>query len=313
MKRYRLLAATLLLGVTAAAAPVVALPGAQPTQQAEAACSKAPAWTGTKTRFGVSLSTSDGQTLKQDLDAEEKRFGRIPVVRTWDPSVPPSNAWEKRKPWFGSRWVVTSFRLKPAEVLSGRYDSQLLHYFRTAPTDVPIFWNYFHEPEDEVKRGEFTAAQYRSAFRHIVDLAAPLCRTNLYPTLVLMGWTSKPESKLNWKDWYPGPAYISVLAWDPYNSATGKPTSYVDPATLYDSVVTVSRAAGKPWGIAETGSARVAGDGDYSGRAAWLTKVGRYFRDKGAVFVTYFQSTRNGDFELRDSRSIAAWKSWVQS
>lgn len=293
-------------------APVVSLPDAEPTRTAEAACRKAPPAKMTGTKFGVSLSTSGGKTLGEDLADEERRFGRIPVVRTWDPSVPPSNAWERRKPWFGTRWVVTSMKIKPAEVLSGRHDAALRHYFRTAPRTTPIFWNFWHEPEDEIKRGEFTARQYRQAFRRIVDVAASVCRSNLYPTLVLMNWTVDPRSGLDWRDYYPGRRYISVLAWDPYNGANGNPTSYRAPSEIFGNVVRVSREANKPFGIAETGSELVKGDSG-AGRADWLNRTGLYLQQRNALFVTYFQSLNNGDFELRDAPSVSAWRKWVQS
>jgi hypothetical protein len=31
-----------------------------------------------------------------------------------------------------------------------------------------------------------------------------------------------------------------------------------------------------------------------------------------AVYVTYFQSLTNGDFELRDSPSVSAWRTAMQ-
>lgn len=307
---------TLLGGVLVAAltvGPIISAPGHDAPRSASAACRKAPPVQQSGTRFGISLSTSNGQTLGQDLAAEERRFGtRIPVVRTWDPSVPPSNAWERRKPWFGSRWIVTSMKIPPAQVLSGRHDAALRHYFRTAPRRAPIFWNYWHEPEDEVRRGEFGKRQYRRAFRHIVRLAASTCRSNLHPTLILMGWTADPRSGLDWRDYYPGRRHISVLAWDPYNSANGNPRSYVAPKTLFRNVVRVTRAAGKPLGIAETGSELVSGDRG-AGRAEWLRKTGRHLKRKDALFVTYFQSLNNGDFELRDRASVDAWKRWLRN
>lgn len=307
LTRTALLAATVLV---AAAAPVLTTgPSVAP---AEAACVKAPAWTPTATRFGISLSGTSTSSVIDDLGREESRFRtRIPVVRTWDPTIPTTNVWAKRT-GFGTRWVATSIRAKPQEVLSGRHDSALHQYFSNAPTTTPIFWNYFHEPEDEVKAGQFTAAQFVAAWRRIADIAASYCRSNLYPTLVLMGWTAMPASRLDWRDWYPGAAYVSVLGWDPYNGATGQATSYKSPATLFDPVVAASRSAGKPFAIAETGTVRIPGDSAGTGRATWLRSVQSYLETNRAVFVTYFQSLNNGDFELRDSPGVSAWRTAMQ-
>lgn len=309
LKRTGLVAALVTL---LAASPAVPLAGSPAAAPAEAACTKAPAWTSTgSTKFGISLSSGSGSLL-EDLQEEEARFGkRISVVRTWDPSAPPTNAWTKRAAWYGTRWVVTSMRMPPQEVLAGKHDAAIRNFFSTAPSSAPIFWNYFHEPEDEIKAGQFTASQYRSAFRRIVDIGAGYCKSNLYPTLVLMNWTVNPASKLNWADYYPGSSYISVLAWDPYNGANGDATTYRTAEDIFGTVVSVSRAAGKPFGIAETGSIRIPGDSSGLGRAQWLTKIGTYLKDNRAVFVTYFQSTRKGDFELRDTPSVTAYKTFL--
>ncbi|MFN7150218.1 MAG: hypothetical protein ACK4V6_12155, partial [Microthrixaceae bacterium] len=274
-------------------------------------CPKAPAYSGSPTKFGTSLSTSK-QTLSEALDKVDSAFGRVPVVRTFDPSIPPQGAWSRRAPVLGSdRMIVTSFRVPPADVLAGKYDAQIRDYFSTAPSNT-ILYSYFHEADAEIaKYGTFTTAQFRAAFRRVVDIASSLCRGNLYPTLILTGWTASSSSGRHWTDFYPGTDYVSVMSWDPYNSATRTPTEYVDPSKLYANVLQASKEIGKPWGIAETGSARLDDDQAGTGRAAWLHKVGEYFSSQGAEYVTYFQSTRDADFELRDTPSIDAWKAWV--
>lgn len=290
--------------------PNVLAPDADPKGPASQvnAC-RAPDYRSTTTLFGASLSAGDGN-LQQALATNDALFGKLPVVRQFDPTVPPKGAWSRRT-FFNDRTMVVSFREHPREIVKGTYDAQILDYFKNAPTQKPVFWSYFHEPEPHIAKGEFTHAEYRAAWRHVVDLVGTLCRKNLYPTLVLTGWTTEPASKRNWRDYYPGDDYISVVSWDPYNSATGTPTSYPDPTRLFASVLKASKESGKPWGIAETGSALVPGD-DGTQRAKWLTKVGKYFDDQGAAWVLYFQSTRDGDFKLRDSASVNAWGEWVK-
>lgn len=277
----------------------------------EGTCPKAPDYRRSGTLFGVSLSTSR-LSLAESLAKQEQNFGHLPVVRTFDPSIPPADAWSRRAPTLGpDRTIVTSFRMPPRDVLAGKYDAQIRAYFREAPQNR-ILYSYFHEADAEIaKTGDFTASEFRAAFRHVVDIASSLCRPNLYPTLILTGWTTQSASGRHWSDFYPGNRYVSVMSWDPYNGAGTRPTSYPEPSKLYASVLQASEAIGKPWGIAETGSARISGDESGTGRAAWLRKVGQYFADHGATYVTYFQSTRDGDFELRDDPSINAWRYWV--
>ena len=78
-------------------------------------------------------------------------------------------------------------------------------------------------------------------------------------------------------------------------------------------MVRASRKAGKPWGIAETGTARTAADSSGKGRARWIRKMGRYLKRKHPLWVLYFQSTRNGDFELRDAPSVRAYRHVIHS
>ena len=306
LKRVGVLA-TLFLLLTLV--PVMSVGDQGPAQQASAACTKAPKWKGKKTKFGIGLSTRGHSNLHQDLVSEQKRFGtRIPVVRTWDTGMPRSYAWSERSEWFGKRWIVTSLKLDPKEVNAGRHDAALRNYFKSAPRKQPIFYNLFHEPEDEVKRKEFTTAEFRSAFRRVVNIASSYCRTNLYPTLVLMSWTVNPASGLKWRDFYPGNKYVSVLGWDPYNGANGDAKSYRKPREIFGPVVRASRAMGKPFGVAETGTVRIPGDSAGKGRAAWLRASARFLNKRNAAWVTYFQSTTKGDFELRDKPSLAAWR-----
>ena len=277
---------------------------------AEAACSKAPSYKPGSTRFGVSLSTNS-LSMSQSLAKQDSNFGRLKAVRIFDPGVPPSNAWSRRTSMLSGRTVVTSFRMAPQDVIAGKYDSAMRQFFSTAPTDRPIMWSYIHEPEPQILNGKFTYAQYRSAWQRLSTIAASYCRSNLFPTLILTGWTADPASHRDWRNYYPGSDFISTIAFDPYNSAHGTATTYRTPAQVFDNSVRVGKASGKPWGISETGSNRIPGDSAGYGRAAWLRSVATYLRAQGASYATYFQSTNNGDFELRDQPSISAWRSAV--
>ncbi|HSV40652.1 MAG TPA: hypothetical protein VLI04_17955 [Nocardioidaceae bacterium] len=281
-----------------------------PQVTAREGCRRAPLVEGDDwTRFGSSLSTVS-LSFTESLAAEQRKFGRLRAVRIFDPALPPANAWSNRSAALGKRMVVTSFRMPPAEVLAGTYDAAIVRFFREAPLEGKVLWSYLHEPEPQILAGAFTAKQYRQAFRRLVDLATHACHRNLHPTLILTGWTADAASGRDWRDYYPGPRYISVLGWDPYNSEA--PTSYESPRSIYGPVVQASRETNKPFGIAETGSVLIAGD-DGTARAEWLQRVGRYLTRKQALFVTYFDSTRDGHYRLDDTPSIQAWRSWVQS
>lgn len=287
----------------------VTLPGQQESVL-PGQCAK-PAPTGTM--FGSSLSTS-GQTAAQSLAGVDAIFGKVPVARVFDPGM--VMPWSKpRTQMLAGRDLVISFRPMPQDVLSGKYDAEFRSWFKQAPADVTIYWSYIHEPEPMIIQGKFTADQYRRAWQRIEGIADEACRTNMYSTLILTGWTTQPASKRDWRTYYAGDDVIDVMAFDPYNGASN-PTavrSYPSAASMFDSVRKVAAEAGKPYGIAETGSPKIPGDVTGSARAAWLNDVAAYSRQHGALFVTYFHSSRDGEWRLLDGPSQTAWRAAVAS
>lgn len=266
------------------------------------------------TQFGSSISMTSTIWAEHALADRDAIFGKIRAVRIWDEPMPFSWS-DRRTSHLKGRTLVMSFRPAPADVLSGKHDAELRRWFQEAPSDSTIYWNYVHEPETPIDdQKKFTADIYLRAWRHIDKIADSVCRQNMYATLVLMGWTTKPESKKDWRKFYAGDDVIDVLAFDPYNGVHD-PTRdyYASPASMMDSVVKVSKDAGKPWAIAEFGSRKIKSDATGSGRGAWLTAFANYTRSNGALFVTYFHSTRDADWRLLDKPSQDAWRAAVAS
>lgn len=258
------------------------------------------------TVYGASMSMSGGSTAASALGSLDQAFGTVPVVRLFDPGLPAS--WSSQRAAVTSdRTVVVSFRPDPAEVNAGKHDAALRAFFTEAPDDQTIYWSYIHEPEPMIDQGQFTAAEYRKAWQRIAGFEREACKSNMYATLILTGWTASPSSGRSVETYYAGDSVIDVIAWDPYNGVHDPDRDYYASAeSMFGSVVAASKAMGKPFAIAETGSRRVAGD-DGTGRARWLTEIGTYLDKHGAVFVTYFQSTRDANWVLDDKPSRDAW------
>jgi len=255
------------------------------------------------TLFGTSLWTGDGSNAAQALARESNAFGRPDIVRTYYTGMPAA--------WPGSAGVsggpvAVSFKAAPKDVMSGRLDGQFANWFASAPKDRPIFWSYFHEPENDVESGSFTTADYRAAWVHLAGLADRANNPQLRSNLILMCWTLQPGSHRNWQDYFAGASVIDTIGWDCYNKSFSK-GSYGDPASMLGTAVATSKAAGVNWAVAELGSKMASGDSG-AGRAAWLTKIGSYARANGAAYITYFDSTVGGDFRLLDAASKNAWR-----
>lgn len=231
-------------------------------------------------------------------------LGRLGVVRVFYPGLP--DAWPGKAP---GRSVVVSFKADANAVLSGATDASMTQWFTQAPRDLDVYWVYYHEPEDDIKKGKFTAAQYRDAFSHLNQLASQVGNPRLHSTLVLQSYTLKPASRRDWHDYFPGASVIDVFAWDVYNRP-GDGVSYSTPADLLDGPRQVSESVGKAFAVAELGSVLAPGD-DGTGRAAWLRGVGEYVKVHKTVFVAYFNLAFNSgadDYRLSDEASRRAWQ-----
>ncbi|WP_030165419.1 DUF7594 domain-containing protein [Spirillospora albida] len=305
----------LVLGTGKAAAPARTGTRPSPTPTAPDAPGPEPTWSvpsptptagpdGRRTLCGVSLNLRSGETFQQALSRMDGEYGGLETVRLFYRGVPP--AWPGN-PDVGERPAIISFKLAPRDVLAGEHDAALTRWFTTAPRDRDVYWVYYHEPEDNIADGEFTAADYRAAWRHLRALADKAGNRRLHATLVLMGWSLDPLSRRDWRDYHPGRDVVQALGWDVYN-LEHKKGRYQDPAAMYDRVVATSRAEGLPWGVAETGSFLVAGDrGDR--RAAWLHATNAYLRQRGALWVAYFDlDWPTGDYRLLDAPSKRAWR-----
>jgi hypothetical protein len=263
--------------------------------------------TAESTRFGAAIWPVDGESYQSALARSDKNYGRMDVTRVFYPGLPA--AWPGTAGVSG-RHVVVSFKAVPKDVLAGKHDAALKKWFKTAPTNRDVDWIYFHEPENDIEAGAFTATDYRNAFRRIAGFAKQAKNPRLKATVNLMCWTYNKNSQRSWKDYYPGGDVVDVMAFDCYNTSA-KSGKYVDPAKIYGAAIANARALGKPFGIAETGSTVVTADTGAKGRAAWLDKAATYLSAQNARFVTYFDCTVGGEYRLLDKGSQTIWKKHI--
>lgn len=281
---------------------------ASPSPSATATADKVPGFTGTRlTLPGLSIDAQSGETFSQAMARSDRTFGRPKMARIFYPGLPP--AWDGSRSDLVDRTVVVSFKASPQEINTGKYDSRLASWFASIPREHNVYWSYFHEPEDDVERGSYTAAAYRTAWRRIAGLADRADNPRLINTLILMCWTVDPKSGRNFNDFYPGGDVVEALGWDCYNWAV-KWKRYASPQEVFGRMISKSRELGKPWGLAETGSDLLPGDSGM-GRAGWIRSMTTYINGQRPEFVAYWNNAVSyGDFRLLDSPSIQAWRSF---
>lgn len=271
--------------------------------------------------FGTVVAPRGTESWADAVARQDTSFGTptpMPISRVFYRGAP--------QPWPGSagesdRPVVVSFKYLPEDVVAGRHDADLEAFFRTAPLH-DVYWSFIHEPEDNVARGEFSAASYRAAWEHIGLIAAREAppTANLHPTLILMCYTMNTKSGRNWLNYYV-PTVHSMISFDCYNHAWRR-GSYGSPANIFKPLTDwAARNPTIPWGVSETGATLAPDDPTGVGRANWLRSVGRFLAEqhaadpgRAAVFGIYFdvKGPKGTDFRLTDANSRSAWAEVVQ-
>ena len=270
------------------------------------ATSKPPPPAAGGTRFGA-VPEGPKPDYQAALARADQTLGELQAVRVYYGGAP--DPWPGKAP---GRNVVVSFKLPPQEVLAGTHDAAMRSWFAAAPRDVDVDWVYQHEPEGDVAKSVFTAAEFRDAFAHLSTLARTAGNPRLQATLILQSYTLKPQSKRDWKEFYPGDAAVDIFGWDVYNRPSAE-LPYATAEQLMDGPRGVSESVGKRFAIGELGSIIAPGD-DGSRRADWLRAVGAYVKAHNTVFVAYFDvDFQNGpggqnDYRLRDPASLQAWR-----
>lgn len=254
---------------------------------------------------GPLLGSSAASTTQ--LTQFSSHFGHMPIVRVYYPGLPSANAWTgSGKAGANHSAVIVSFKAQPSAILSGADDNTLKFFFDSAPATHPIYYSYYHEPEDNIAAGQFSLADYKAAWAHVAALAKAAHNPQLHSTLILMAYDLDKSSGRNWRDYLPSGGIISTLGWDAYpaGAISGKDVKLTPPATFMGPAIAASRSVGLPFGFAEFNVP------DIPGRPGWLTDVGNYVMNSGALFGTLFEG--NGS-QISDSPSIAAWHAEVQA
>lgn len=265
------------------------------------------------TEFGASVYTV-GLTTGEAIAELDEAFGHVPALRVFSQGMP--RAWDDgQAEHLLGRTLVTSFRAHPSEINAGQHDAYLRHWFANAPDNQVIYWSYFHEPESQIRDGVFTEQEYKHAWTRIAQIADEACKPNMFSTLILTGWTAQPEAGRSLSTYDAGPDVVDVVAFDPYNGVYELDRAYyISAEEKLGPIVEMMQVEGgdRPWGIAELGSRVIPGD-DGTGRAAWLMEMGEYIIANNGVFVTYFQSTRDGNWRLDDEPSREAWRELIST
>jgi beta-mannanase len=271
------------------------------TLRAELADATGPAW-------GVNIGTNVGKLTQ--VDAE---MGGIDSARFyWGQKAKGTKA-TCRYPTatdlggnLGSRILVASYKLWPQDILAGMYDADITATAKAAPTGQVTMLGLWHEFEDDIEKGHFTAQQMNDAQQRWASLIHAVGNPQVLVALILMGFTYNGGKSRDWRTFYPGDASVDVMCTDEYAWAPNNPK---DLTTIFAKGRAAADSVGKPFSVTETGvDPATFGNGQARYDALKLVAQRARAVSNGPVAM-YFGADPGDRWDLvTDPNALAAWK-----
>lgn len=180
--------------------------------------------------FGSWVRPLDGTSKRDALLARERQIGRTFAIDhqyyRWNSAIPTSH----------ETWTAGAGRIPFLSWNARRSDGRVVTWSRiasgaedgwvSARADAfrafgrPVYLSFHHEPENDVPTfGQ--PADYVGAFRRIVDIFRARGATNVTFVWTMMAWSFERQASVA-SQYYPGDAYVDVVAADGYNWYPGR-------------------------------------------------------------------------------------------
>lgn len=235
-------------------------------------------------------------------DARKVLFSPVTAWRYYQNPGEPI-AWPKEYTLGPGEVLVYSAKVNPKQIANGSQDAAVRALFTAAPKDRPFYYCVWHEPEDDIVNGTFTAADLKAAWARVAPIARSV-GSHIVLTPILMGYTWSTASHRTWTDYVPAASDWDALGVDTY--ALGS-IGLQDPAkvpTMFDTQKAAVVGAGKRFLITETGVGQ-----NVSGQARLdaVTALGKAAAGTGAELVTYFTGESGAQEWGLNSSEVAAY------
>ncbi|MEJ7706372.1 MAG: hypothetical protein WKF82_03250 [Nocardioidaceae bacterium] len=237
-----------------------------------------------ETMYGINANDARVVTRKQAL------CGSIGVARTCYAGMLPAT-WDPSKEGASPQYKChVSFKADPAAVAAGQYDARIVGWLQSIPAGWRVYLTFWHEPNDELREGRFTATSFRAAWSRLSAVVHEVTGLSegvlVQPVPVFMGYQVGLEGYWS-DDWVPHPNEVAFLSWDIYgNPAGGSGLSggYPTPQSRIDPCLEATERIGfGRWGVSEFNAPARTWDVDESARRTWLTNFHTYARSRSAA------------------------------
>jgi hypothetical protein len=203
-----------------------------------------------------------------------------------------------------------SFNIPPADVAAGKWDARISTFVASTPRNTIL--SIWHEPEQEIEHGLYTAAQFRAMmvrFKGLVDAQNTRDKGSRMVSVVLMVSTFTGFKGRDPNTYWPGNAGADLIAVDAYGSPSGThtamvPAGYTDgrnwktSAALLTPVHDFAVSKGTRWGVSEFGY--LVDVDNPTRKARTITDGVAYARSHSAVMFEYYDSSGSrADWRLR--------------
>jgi hypothetical protein len=231
-------------------------------------------------------------------------FGRIGTARVFHSGMLPVRWTWVNDGLSDSRRSQVSFKVPPAALASGTYDATITSWLDSIPHGWTVWLTFWHEPNNELRDGAFTPADFLAAWHRLSRLVRTTSASRPDRVVLLVPTFSRYLLDTSgWSDgWVPAPSDVDFISWDVYGNPTGGAglgSSYPPVPPLVDTCLRVTQRLGyQHWGISEFNTPRRTWDTDESQRVKWLETFRSYCCD----------SSRSTASELRSPEIFQLWE-----
>ncbi len=277
-------------------------------------------WSASSTNL-VSQRVSNGYSMPEIW---RHFIGDIPQITTMDVGG---------GPWSVGIPVHLSFKPNISGSVS-LWSTRLENYLRKGKVAGQVTYvTVWHEPENDLDESWMaSASNFRRALNEVTRICRKLTAEGLgvfYSTPVMMTYTLNPSSGRDIEDWLDlSLVDYDIIAWDPYPNDHGyihaiDATVDMDATTHADNIVAAmeySDSVGKPWSIAEMGTARYNAEMASAGVVSYTSTDRANYMIEFANFVTGLSSPpvyvcifNFGECNIDENPELAAMNSIISA
>jgi hypothetical protein len=209
------------------------------------------------------------------------------------------------------RESMWSFKPTPATFAAGTNDSWFNGFLNSIPNGQKVIFILWHEPEDNIKNGDFTLAAWKAANNHLGQLVHATGRPELRTAICMLGaWTFDPSSPYHTNEYWDSgfDANIDYVGFDPYNQSSNFTRLDAD-VNFMKGMTWAQTTHNKTVILPEWGCIDDPG-GDATKKANWITDTYNFCLSNDMYAALYFNDTGTiATVPLTTSESIAAFSS----